>query len=82
MKLTNTYIQKSFTIKHKGKTYYVDFLDSDGYIGGFLQPGWEVLDEELEELSVCASNIKLYKKLIRFCIKHFNDYKPDYREDC
>jgi len=51
---------------------------------------WEVLDEEFEELCICQlknttkkekeqikKNRRLYNILIKFCIKHFDDYKPD-----
>ncbi|MBU1989093.1 MAG: hypothetical protein KKD94_06470 [Nanoarchaeota archaeon] len=75
MKLTQTVIQKSFTITHKGKTYYINYIESDGYTG-FLHPGWEVIDEGSEELN----NEKLCLKLIKFCRKHFNDFKPNYEE--
>jgi hypothetical protein len=94
MKLTQSTVQKNFVVKHKNKTYYVDFMDSDGYISGFIQPGWQILDEELEELNIYVfndttkkelkqikKNLILYNKLINFCIKHFNEYKPDYK-DC
>ncbi len=50
---------------------------------------WEILDEELEELCVCEfqdatkkekeqirKNRILASKLIDFCIRHFDDYKP------
>ncbi len=93
MKLIQSTLQRNFTVTHKGKTYYIGFLDSDGYTG-FLKPGWEALDEELEELNIYAfkdttkkelkqidKNVKLYNQLINFCIRHFNDYKPD-PEDC
>ena len=82
MKLENSVLQKSFTVKHKGKTYYVDYLNSDGQILGLSNGDyWEVLDEELDEIDV-YENRKLIKQLIKFCIRHFNDYKPDYKEDC
>ena len=96
MKLTNLAIQKFFTVKHKSKTYYVDYLASDGPICGlFNRFNWEILDEELEELGIYEfkgmskkekkevdENVKLYNKLVNFCIKHFNDFKPNYKEDC
>ena len=82
MKLIQSTIQKNFVVKYKNKTYYVDFMDSDGYCG-FVRPGWEVLDEEFEELDVyihkdttkrelkqIKKNARLYNRLINFCIKH------------
>ena len=89
MKLLQSTLERYFTVEHKGKTYYVGFIDSDGYVG-FVQPGWGILDEELEELDIYVhndttkkvlkqieKNAKLREKLIKFCIKHFEDYRPD-----
>ena len=55
---------------------------------------WQVLDEELEEVCIYQfqnatkkekqqinKNRKLTNKLIKFCIKHFDDYKADYKGD-
>ena len=73
MKLENSVLQKSFTVKHKGKTYYVDYLNSDGQILGLSNRDyWEVTDGEWYEIE--DENLK--QKLITFCIRHFNDYKP------
>jgi len=94
-KLQST-LQKFFTVKHQGKIYYVDYLNSSGQILGLLNRDyWEVLDEELEELNIYVysdttkkelkqieKNTKLYRKLIKFCIRHFDDYKPNYKEAC
>ncbi len=95
MKLTQTAVQKFFTVIHKGKTYYIDYINSDDAILLGNRDCWQVLDEELEELNIyifkdttkkekeqIKKNSKLYLKLINFCIKHFNDYKPNYKEDC
>ena len=91
MKLHNSSLQRFFTVNHKGKTYYVDYLNSEGPICGlFNRFTWQILDEELEEVYACTSKdstkkeieeAKLIKKLINFCKKHFNDYQPD-PEDC
>ena len=95
MKLTQSTIQKYFTVTHKGKTYYVDYANSDGQTLLLSNRNyWEILDEELEELDIYIhndttkkelkqidKNTKLYRKLIKFCIKHFNDYQPD-PNDC
>ena len=90
IKLIQTVLIKHFTVEHKGKTYYVEYANSDG-IAGYLfnRSDWEIMDEELEELCICEfqddtkeeryqikKNIKLADKLITFCINHFNDYKP------
>ena len=89
MKLTQSTIQKYFTVEHKGKIYYVDYINSDDQILLGNRYYWEVLDEEQEELCICEfknaakkekeqikKNRRLYNKLIDFCIKHFDDYKP------
>ena len=94
MKLTQSVIQKYFTVKHKGKTYYVDYINSDDRIMLGNRDYWQVLDEELEELSIYIfkdttkkekqqinKNVKLTNKLIKFCKEHFEDYKPD-PKDC
>jgi len=72
MKLTQTVIEKHFTITHKSKTYYIDFIDSDDAILLGNRDYWEALDKEFEEI-----NTKLKLKLIKFCQKHFNDFKPN-----
>ena len=86
MNLTQTVVQKFFTVTNKGKTYYIDFINSDDQILLGNRDYWQVLDEELEELNISVfkdttkkelKQIKLYKKLIKFCKKHFSDYKPD-----
>lgn len=77
MKLIKSVIEKNFTVEHKGKTYYVGYLNSDGQILGLSNRfHWEVYDEELESVYNNLANA-----LIRFCIKHFNDYQPDYEND-
>ena len=67
-------MEKNFVVKHNGKVYYVDYMDSDGPILSLINRDyWEVIDEEWEEIE----DEKLKKKLIEFCIKHFNGYKPE-----
>ena len=89
IKLIQSTLERNFTVTHQGKTYYVSYLNSDGQILGLLnRTHWEVLDEELEEVSVYIfrdttkkeeqqidKNVKLTNKLIKFCIKHFDDYE-------
>ena len=90
MKLTQSIINKSFTIEHKGKEYYVNYLNSDGQILGLINRDyWEIIDEDGEELDIyefrgktrkqkeqIKKNIELRNKIINFCIKHFNKYQP------
>lgn len=84
--------KKNFTVKHKGKTYYVDYLNSDGQILGLSNRDyWEVYNEDDEELPnhkikgdkviLNKKELRLKIKLIKFCIKHFEDYRPD-PDDC
>ncbi len=95
MKLINSVLERKFTVTYKGKRYYISYLNSDGPIIGLLNRfHWEILDEELEELDIYGfkgmskkeeeldRNAKLANKLIKLCIKHFNDYQPNYKEDC
>lgn len=90
MKITQSTLQRWFTVEHRGKKYYVDYLNSNGQILETNRFRWEVLDEELEELNIYVfndttkkelkqikKNARLYNKLIKFCIKHFEDYQPD-----
>ena len=88
IKLEQTLLIKHFTVEHNGKTYYVEYANSDGY-SAYLSNrfDWEILDEELEELCLCEfqddtkeekeqikNNAKLMNKLIFFCIRHFLEY--------
>ena len=67
-------MEKSFTVKHKGKFYYAGYLNSDKPILGLINRAtWEAIDEEWEEIG----DEKLKQKLISFCINHFDDYKPE-----
>ena len=89
IKLTQTVLERHFTIRHKERFYYVSCLNSDKPILGLInRDTWEILDEELEELCTCEfqdatkkekeqvrKNRILANRLIDFCIRHFNDYK-------
>ncbi len=88
MKLTQSTLQRNFTIKLKDKTYYVNYLNSDGQTIGLInRDNWEVRDEEGEEINTYVfkntneieinKNLKLVNKLINFCVKHFEDYQPE-----
>jgi len=65
-------------VEHKGKIYYVGFINSDDEIMLGNRDYWEIMDEEWEEIE----DDKLTAKLIKFCIRHFNDYNPNYKKDC
>jgi hypothetical protein len=88
MRLTQTILEKHFTVKHKGKTYYISYLNSDKPCLALLNRfNWEILDEELEELNIYYTNgcnkkqidknNELIEELISFCMKHFNDFNPE-----
>ena len=95
MILIQSILERNFTVKDGGKFYHINYLNSDGQILGLLnRSNWEVTDEEGEGISVyefqCSTkkekeqirnNIKLLNKLIKFCIKHFDNYQPNYEED-
>ena len=90
MKLEQTTLQKTFIVKHKGKSYFINYMDSNGQTLGLLnRNNWEVCDENSEELQVymfqgdgkkkkeqAKKNLELAEKLVGFCIKHFEDYNP------
>lgn len=90
MKIEQSTIQRTFTVRHKGRTYFVDYLNSDGQILGLMnRNNWEVFDKDSEELPVyifrdstkkekkeAEKNRKLFEKLVKFCINHFDDYNP------
>ncbi|MBI2545924.1 hypothetical protein HYV81_01980 [Candidatus Woesearchaeota archaeon] len=89
MKLLQTVLSKGFSVEYEGKTYYINYTNSDGQTLALANRDyWKVLDEELEELCIyefsddtkeereqLRKNRKLVLKLIKFCIKHFEDYK-------
>lgn len=91
MKLIQTIIDKTFFVKHRGKEYYVNYLNSDGQCLSMLNRyDWEVKDEEGEEVLGCTFQSMSEKqkaqaekesdfvdRLIAFCIKHFDDYEPN-----
>ena len=90
MKLEQTTIQKTFEVKYKNKNYHVNYINSDGQTLAILnRDNWEIFIEDHELLDIylfkgddkvkrlkADKNLFLADKLIEFCIKHFNDYKP------
>ncbi len=90
MKLIQTVIQKTFCVKYKGKTYYIDYVNSDGQALALInRNNWEVYDEDRNELDIYTfyedskkrlkeieKNLRLTDKLISFCISRFNKYDP------
>lgn len=95
MRIIQFILERNFIVKHREKTYYVNYLNSDGQILGLLNRDcWKVMDGEQEEINIyefqnttkkekdqVKRNIELVEKLIDFCIKHFNDFQPVYEED-
>ena len=91
MKLVQTVLEKNFIVKYWGKTYSVNYLNSDGYaLGLFNRFNWEIYDEDHNELKISEygnttktqkeqiqKNLILMNKLIDFCIKHFDDYRAE-----
>lgn len=90
MKLDQSTLQRTFMVKHKGKSYCVNYLNSDGQILGLLnRSNWEITVDG-EELNIYSfksdtkkekeqvdKNMGLAEKLVEFCVKHFNDYQPE-----
>ncbi|MFH1971026.1 MAG: hypothetical protein ABIJ05_01425 [Patescibacteria group bacterium] len=95
MKRLQTTIQKTFTVKHRGKTYHIDYLNSDGQILGLInRNNWEITDEDGEELQIhlikgkskkekekVMKDLELAEKLIEFCVKHWDDYDKEIMQD-
>ena len=52
MKLIQSTLEKTFTVKHQRKYYYANYLNSSGNVP-MNRFEWEVIDEEHEELCVC-----------------------------
>ena len=90
MKLTQTIIDKTFFVQHKGKTYAVNYVNSDGQTLALCnRDNWDITDEEGELLNIYSfskmakkdeqeikKNIHLFEELVNFCIKNFNKYSP------
>jgi len=95
MKIAQSSLERSFVVTHNGKEYFVNYLNSSEPIPNLLNRfHWEVFDENHEELNIfefkettteekerIQNNIKLRDKLIKFCIEHFNDYNPNFKEE-
>lgn len=95
MKVVQSSLEKSFVVTYKGKEYFVNYLNSSDLIPSLVNRfHWEVFDENHEELNIfefenmtlrekeqIQKNIELRDYLVEFCIKHFNDYNPNFKED-
>ena len=95
MRLAQSTLERNFIVMHKGKEYFVNYLNSSGLIPNLSNRfHWEILDENHEELNIfefenstkeeikeIKNNIKLREELIKFCIEHFNDYSPNFKDD-
>jgi|GEM_PF-1165340 len=91
MKLVQTTIEKNFFVEHRGRMYYVNYLNSDGQILELLnRDEWEIMDEDHEKLKLyefqastkkekakIRKNQKLADELIKFCTEHFEEYAPE-----
>ena len=90
MEIEQTTIQKTFAVKYRNETYYIDYVNSDGQTLALLnRDNWEIYTEDHELLDIYLfkgdnkakrlrvnKNIMLANRLVEFCIKHFNDYRP------
>lgn len=87
MKLEKTVIEKTFYVEHRGKTYCISYINSDGFTAKLLNSeNWTIYEEDGEELQIFSlnkeriqkeiiENIKLAKALIEYCINHFYNFK-------
>ena len=90
MKIEQTILQKTFTVVYNRKTYFVNYLNSDGQTENLInQNNWEIYEEDRESLNIhyfkssdkkqklrAKKNVNLARKLIKFCIEHFENYNP------
>jgi hypothetical protein len=95
MKLNQSILERNFIVMHKGKEYFVNYLNSSSLIPDLSNRyHWEIVDENNEELNIfefenstkeerkgIKNNIKLREELIKFCIEHFSDYSPNFKND-
>ena len=53
MKIEQTILQKSFIVRHLDKSYFVDYINSDGQTLGLVnRDNWEIYDDDHESLQV------------------------------
>ncbi|MBI4116153.1 hypothetical protein HY449_00230 [Candidatus Pacearchaeota archaeon] len=89
MKLTGNILQRSFLVEYKGKEYYVSYLSADYPTLLLNRESWEITNEDGEELQIyqfssankkerekIEENIKIFNRIVGFCIKKFNAYNP------
>jgi hypothetical protein len=95
MKVVQSSLERSFVVTHNGKEYFVNYLNSSDQIPNLANRfHWEIFDENHEELNIfefedmaneekeqIQKNREFRDHLIDFCIKHFNDYEPNFRGD-
>jgi hypothetical protein len=66
MQLEANQISRDWTILHKGRTFYVNYTDSDGHTLALMnRSNWEVLeerDDDTEELNVYVFNASTRKE--------------------
>lgn len=99
MQLQTNQISRDWTILHEGRTFYVNYTQSDGQTLALCnRDNWEVWEgtaEGKEELDIYSftsdseekrakarENFELLKRLIRFCIEHWdNEFMQEIKED-
>ena len=90
MKITGNSLQRNFIVRDKGKNYFVNYICADYPISSLInRSSWEIIDEEGEELQIYffsddtfdIRNIKLFEKIVSYCIENFNNYPLDFEED-
>lgn len=89
MKIISFFLERQFEIEFKDKIYYISYVNSTSDTLCLLnRNNWEIYEEDGDELFefifkrnkfVLDKNRRNLKiKLIKHCIKNFNNYKPDY----
>lgn len=72
MEVTQNILNRTFFVEYRNKEYVIDYLNSDGHCLGLLNRNYWMVYLDNEEVE----NYELKFKLIEFCRKNFNNYKP------
>jgi len=57
IRITKNVLSRSFEVRHKHKTYHINYTNSDGQTLALAnRDHWEVSEEELEEINIYEFN--------------------------
>lgn len=72
MKITQNILDRAFFVEYGGNEYFVDYTNSDRHCLGLLNRDYWMVYFDNEEVE----DDELKFKLIEFCRKNFDNYKP------